>query len=60
MVKEPYKSKALKQLNKDKEEMITGSLVSALYFMFDWFYSNEGETYWHDLVLSLENIEEIK
>ena len=56
-LKEPYKSKALNQLNKDKEHIKVDNIVSALYNMFEWFYSDEGETYWHDLVLSLENIE---
>lgn len=56
-LKEPYKSKAIQQTNKDilKEEV--DSLILALYKMFLWKDSQEGDEYWRDLVLSLENIE---
>lgn len=54
---EPYKTKAIQQTNKDilKEEV--DSLIIALYKMFVWEDSQEGDEYWRDLVLSLENIE---
>ena len=52
---EPYKTKALQQTNKDILKEKVDSLIIALYKMFVWEDSVEGDEYWRDLVLSLEN-----
>ena len=52
---EPYKTKALQQTNKDRLKEKVDSLIIALYKMFVWEDSVEGDEYWRDLVLSLEN-----
>lgn len=54
-LKEPYKTKALQQTNKDILKEKVNSLIVALYKMFLWEDSVEGDEYWRDLVLSLEN-----
>ena len=56
-LKEPYKSKALKQTNEDILNLYCNSLLNSLYQMFDWESSEEGLEYWSDLTSSLENIE---
>ena len=56
-LKEPYKSKALRQTNEDVLNLYCDSLVNSLYQMFDWQISFEGLEYWSDLTSSLENIE---
>ena len=52
---EPYKTKAIQQTNEDKKKKKADSLIIALYKMFVWEDSVEGDEYWRDLVLSLEN-----
>ena len=52
---EPYKTKAIQQTNKDRLKEKADSLIIALYKMFVWEDSVEGDEYWRDLVLSLEN-----
>ena len=52
---EPYKTKAIQQTNKDRLKEKVDSLIIALYKMFVWEDSVEGDEYWRDLVLSLEN-----
>ena len=54
-LKEPYKTKAIQQTSKDVLELKADNLIESLYQMFVWKYSNEGDEYWRDLVLSLEN-----
>ena len=56
-LKEPYKSKALRQTNEDILNSYCGSLLNSLYQMFDWQSSFEGLEYWSDLTATLENIE---
>ena len=56
-LKEPYKSKALRQTNEDMLNLYCDSLLNSLYQMFDWQSSEEGLEYWSDLTSSLENIE---
>jgi hypothetical protein len=56
-LKEPYKSKALRQTNEDMLNLYCDSLLNSLYQMFDWQSSFEGLEYWSDLTASLENIE---
>ena len=56
-LKEPYKSKALRQTNEDILNLYCNSLLNSLYQMFDWQSSEEGLEYWSDLTSSLENIE---
>ena len=56
-LKEPYKSKAIQQINKDILELQCNSITDALLKMFDWSESEEGLEYWSDLTSSLENIE---
>ena len=56
-LKEPYKSKALRQTNEDILNLYCDSLLNSLYQMFDWQISFEGLEYWSDLTSSLENIE---
>ena len=56
-LKEPYKSKALRQTNEDILNLYCTSLLNSLYQMFDWQSSFEGWEYWNDLTSSLENIE---
>ncbi len=56
-LKEPYKSKALRQTNEDILNLYCDSLLNSLYQMFDWESSFEGWEYWNDLTSSLENIE---
>lgn len=56
-LKEPYKTKAIKQTNKQILKEKVDSLIVALYKMFLWKDSQEGDEYWRDLALSLENIE---
>ena len=55
-LKEPYKTKALKQTNKKLLNTKAKDLISSLYSMFDWSESEEGVEYWLDLASSLENI----
>ena len=52
---EPYKTKAIQQTNEDRLKEKADSLIIALYKMFVWEDSVEGDEYWRDLVLSLEN-----
>ena len=56
-LKEPYKSKALRQTNEELLNTKAKDLISSLYYMFDWSESEEGLEYWIDLTSSLENIE---
>ena len=56
-LKEPYKSKAIRQTSEDILTIRTDTLINSLYQMFVWKDSQEGDEYWRDLVLSLENIE---
>lgn len=56
-LKEPYKTKALRQTNIEILNSTTKDLVSSLYCMFDWSGSVEGLEFWSDLASSLENIE---
>ena len=56
-LKEPYKSKAIQQTDEDRLKEKVSSLIVALYKMFVWGDSQQGDEYWRDLVLSLENIE---
>jgi hypothetical protein len=56
-LKEPYKSKALKQTNSYTSKETTNYISSALYKAFDWNDSEEGWEYWNDLTSSLENKE---
>lgn len=56
-LKEPYKSKALRQTNSYTSKETTNCISSALYKAFDWNDSQEGWEYWKDLASSLENIE---
>jgi hypothetical protein len=53
-LKEPYKTKALQQTNKDilKEKVI--GLEDAMYKMFDWESSEEGLNYWCEVMESLD------
>ena len=52
---EPYKTKAIQQTNEDRLKEKVDSLIIAIYKMFVWEDSVEGDEYWRDLVLSLEN-----
>ena len=52
---EPYKTKAIQQTKEDRLKEKADSLIIALYKMFVWEDSVEGDEYWRDLVLSLEN-----
>ena len=54
-LKEPYKTKALRQTNEDILNLYCDSLLNSLYQMFDWQSSFEGLEYWSDLTSSLEN-----
>lgn len=54
-LKEPYKTKAIQQTDKDILDSKEKNLINSLYCMFDWNDSFEGWEYWHDLALSLEN-----
>ena len=56
-LKEPYKTKAINQTSKEVLKEKVNSLIVALYKMFLWKDSQEGDEYWRDLALSLENIE---
>lgn len=56
-LKEPYKSKALSNVQKEVINVKAISIVKALRQSFDWDNSNEGWEYWNDLTSSLENIE---
>ena len=56
-LKEPYKSKALRQTNSYTSKETTNCISNALYKAFDWSDSQEGWEYWKDLASSLENIE---
>ena len=52
---EPYKTKAIQQTNEDILKEKVNSLIVAIYKMFVWEDSQQGDEYWRDLVLSLEN-----
>lgn len=54
---EPYKSKALQQTNKDILELQCNSITDALLKMFEWESSKEGDLFWDNLYVTLENIE---
>ena len=56
-LKEPYKSKALNNLQKEVINVKVISISKALKQSFDWDNSQEGWEYWNDLTSSLENIE---
>ena len=56
-LKEPYKTKAISQTSKEVLNIKVETLIIALYSMFLWEDSQEGDNYWRDLALSLENIE---
>jgi hypothetical protein len=56
-LKEPYKSKALNNLQKEVINVKVISISKALKQSFDWDNSQEGWEYWNDLASSLENIE---
>ena len=56
-LKEPYKSKALNNLQKEVINVKVISISKALKQSFDWDNSHEGWEYWNDLTSSLENIE---
>lgn len=52
---EPYKSKALRQTNKDILELQCNSITNALLKMFEWESSKEGDLFWDNLYVTLEN-----
>lgn len=54
-LKEPYKSKAIQQTNKDILKENSKDLEEAIYKMFDWEASDEGFEYWSELVENIEN-----
>ena len=54
---EPYKSKALRQTNEDILELQCNSITDALLKMFEWESSEEGDLFWDNLYVTLENIE---
>ena len=54
---EPYKSKAIQQTNKDILELQCNSITDALLKMFEWESSEEGDLFWDNLYVTLENIE---
>ena len=56
-LKEPYKSKALNNLQKEVINVKVISISKALKQSFNWDNSQEGWEYWNDLTSSLENIE---
>jgi hypothetical protein len=59
-LKEPYRSLALKNMNKGIDNHKANSIESALYMAFSWEKSPEKYQYWsevHDR-LSLKNVEE--
>ena len=56
-LKEPYKTKALNNLNKRVTNVKAINLNKALLQAFDWDMSLEGYEYWSDLASSLVNIE---
>ena len=56
-LKEPYKSKAIQQTNKDILELQCNSITDALLKMFEWESSEEGDLFWDNLYVTLENIE---
>ena len=56
-LKEPYKTKAIQQTNKEILKTKESSLIDALYSMFVWEGSKEGDQYWRDLVINLDNLE---
>ena len=56
-LKEPYKSKAIQQTNKNILELQCNSITDALLKMFEWESSEEGDLFWDNLYVTLENIE---
>ena len=54
---EPYKSKAIQQTNKNILELQCNSITDALLKMFEWESSEEGDLFWYNLYVTLENIE---
>ena len=54
---EPYKSKAIQQTNKNILELQCNSITDALLKMFEWESSEEGDLFWDNLYVTLENIE---
>ena len=54
-LKEPYKSKAIQQTNKDTLELQCNSITDALLKMFEWESSEEGDLFWDELFESLVN-----
>lgn len=56
-LKEPYKTKVLKQLKASVADSKTESLITALYKMFFWEDSLEGDAFWREYVERLENKE---
>ena len=57
-LKDPYKTKAIRQTNKHILDSKSKDLISSLYCMFNWDNSFEGYEYWSDLASSLVNAEE--
>jgi hypothetical protein len=54
-LKEPYKSKAIQQTNKDILEIQCNNITDALLKMFEWESSEEGDLFWDELFESLVN-----